>query len=68
MKGGQLLGGVALGAIVGIGIGYLLGVDSEKRNQWFRMISTKVWGQCDDEKCDCNCDCNKDSDFEAEAE
>ncbi|MDR3060489.1 MAG: hypothetical protein LBU57_00055 [Dysgonamonadaceae bacterium] len=61
MKGGQLLGGIALGAIVGVGIGYLLGVDSEKRNQWFRMISAKVLGQCDNEECDCN----KDSEPEA---
>ncbi len=56
MKGGQLLGGIAIGAIVGIGIGYLLGVDSEKRNQWLRLIGTKVLGNqcCDDPECDCN--------------
>ncbi len=44
MKSGQLIGGIAIGALLGIGIGYLLGVDTEKRNQWLRMISTKVWG------------------------
>ncbi len=60
MKSGQLLGGIAIGAIVGIGVGYLLGVDSEKRNQWFRMISTKVLRNpcCDDTECDCNEDAN----------
>ncbi len=56
MKSGQLLGGIAIGAIVGIGVGFLLGVDSEKRNQWLRMISSKVLGNhcCEDSECDCD--------------
>ncbi len=53
MKAGQLIGGIAIGALLGIGIGYLLGVDTEKRNQWLRVIGSKVLGnsccECEDD-------------------
>jgi hypothetical protein len=51
MKSGHLMGGIVLGALVGLGIGYLIGVDSEKRNQWLRALSDKVFpGSCSCEK------------------
>lgn len=42
MKAGNLLAGIALGTLVGAGIGYILGVDSEKKNQWLKTISEKL--------------------------
>jgi hypothetical protein len=43
MKHGQLvIGGIAVGAALGLGIGYLLGIDSEKRKQWMQLITQKL--------------------------
>ncbi len=55
-NGGQLLGGLALGALVGVGIGYLIGVDSEKKKQWLKFISAKVLRRecCCGDDCDCD--------------
>ncbi len=51
MKNGNLVGGLAIGALVGLGIGYLIGVDTEKRKQWLRLLSGKVFPHhCSDEE------------------
>ena len=70
-NGGALFGGIVLGALVGVGVGYLLGIDSEKKQQLLRLLNEKVLGSgcccCGDdfdceEECDDDCDCGcKDS-------
>lgn len=58
MKSGHLVGGIAIGALVGVGIGYLIGVDSEKRRQWLKVLSEKVFrGHCE---CGEDCDCEEE--------
>ena len=59
---GALLGGIVLGALVGVGAGYLLGIDSEKKQQLLRLINEKLLKNdcnCYGDDCDCddNCDC-----------
>lgn len=52
MKSGHLVGGIAIGALVGVGIGYLVGVDSEKKRQWLKLLSEKIFAG----KCSCECE------------
>ena len=61
-NGGTLFGGIVLGALVGVGVGYLLGIDSEKKQQLLKLINEKLLrGSCcccgDDCDCDDDCDC-----------
>ncbi len=74
-NGSALLGGVVLGALVGVGVGYLLGVDSEKKQHWLKLLNEKILrrGCCCGEDCDCGDDCtcgckDKDKDKEAAVE
>ena len=63
-SGGHFAGGIILGALIGVGIGYLIGVDSEKKQQWLRLLSDKVMGNgC---WCDDSCDCEDDSAIDIE--
>lgn len=57
MKAGQLMGGIAIGALVGFGVGYILGTDAEKRKQWLTFLGDKV-NQIKD-KVVCGCDCEE---------
>ena len=59
-NGGALFGGIVLGALVGVGVGYLFGIDSEKKQQWLRLLTEKVLKRdccCCDDDCDCDDDC-----------
>ncbi len=42
MKTSDFLGGLAVGAIVGLGVGYVLGTDAEKRKQWLYYLGDKM--------------------------
>lgn len=42
MKTGDFLGGLAVGALVGLGVGYVLGTDAEKRKRWLYLLGDKV--------------------------
>lgn len=42
MKTSDFLGGIAVGALVGLGVGYILGTDAEKRKQWLYLLGDKV--------------------------
>lgn len=42
MKTSDFLGGLAIGALVGLGVGYVLGTDAEKRKQWLYLLGDKV--------------------------
>ncbi len=42
MKTSHFLGGLAVGALVGVGVGYILGTDAEKRKQWLYLLGDKV--------------------------
>ena len=53
MKSGNFLGGLTLGLLLGGGIGYVLGMDSEKKNQLLHFISDKLGIYDSDELCDC---------------
>jgi len=60
-NGGVLFGGIVLGALVGVGVGYLLGIDSEKKQQLLRLLNEKIWRKdccCCDDSCDCDEDCD----------
>lgn len=50
MKTGHFLGGLALGLLMGGGIGYIMGMDSERKNQMLHFISSKLGLEdCDDD-------------------
>ncbi|GBU08418.1 hypothetical protein AwDysgo_17490 [Bacteroidales bacterium] len=42
MKTGSVVGGIALGALLGLGVGYVLGLDAEKKNQWVKLLGEKL--------------------------
>ncbi|MCL2651466.1 MAG: hypothetical protein FWD60_10645 [Candidatus Azobacteroides sp.] len=59
-SGSSLLGGIFLGTLVGVGIGYLIGIDSEKRQQWLKYLNQKIHKCtccCCGDTCNCGDDC-----------
>ncbi len=52
MKTGDFLGGLAVGALVGLGVGYFLGTDVEKRKQWLSLLENKI-AQLKEKVSDC---------------
>ncbi len=61
MKAGELLGGIVIGALVGVGVGYVLGTDAEKRKQWIEFLGDKMTYLKDKVACECKekCDCEE---------
>ena len=59
-SGSTLFGGIVLGALAGVGIGYLLGIDSEKKQQLLKLLNEKILKRnccCCGNDCDCDDDC-----------
>ena len=57
-NGSALFGGIVLGSLVGIGVGYLLGIDSEKRKQLLNLLTELKYDSCCNGDCDCDDDCD----------